>query len=183
MPFEFHRLSIPDVILVEPKKFSDTRGYFLETYKKKDFEDFGINQDFVQTNHSRSSRNVLRGLHYQNPPADQGKLVRTVTGRVFDVAVDIRESSPTYGEWVGEELSEENSRMLYIPPGFAHGFCVLGKSAHFEYHVTDYYAPESEAGIRWNDPEIGVNWPIDDPVLSEKDKALPGFSEADNGFD
>lgn len=182
MPFSFQRLEIPEVVLIEPKVFQDGRGFFMETYKFSDFAAFGIAERFVQDNHSRSKKSVIRGLHYQNPPKAQGKLVRAVVGEIFDVAVDIRRGSPTYGKWVGEKLSSENKRMLYIPPGFAHGFCVLSAEAEVVYKVTEEYAPEHEAGIIWNDPDIGISWPIANPIISEKDAALPCLKEAENRF-
>ena len=173
MPFTFTHLAIPDVILIEPAIFRDERGFFMESYKYSDFVAFGIKEHFVQDNHSRSVKGVLRGLHYQKHPKAQGKLVRVVVGEVFDVGVDIRLGSPTYGKWVGEVLSAENKRMLYIPPGFAHGFCVLSDVADVLYKTTEEYAPEYDAGIIWNDPEIGIQWPIEHPILSEKDAVLP----------
>ena len=182
MPFTFKRLEIPDVILIEPRVFQDVRGFFMETYKYSDFAAFGIAERFVQDNHSRSVKGVLRGLHYQNPPHAQGKLIRVVVGEVFDVAVDIRKGSPTYGKWVGVKLSAENRRMLYIPPGFAHGFCVLSDVAEVVYKVTAEYAPECEAGIIWNDPGIGIEWPIKHPIISSKDAQWPTLREAVNGF-
>ncbi len=183
MPFTFTPLQISDVILVEPRVFGDDRGYFLETYKYSDFAAHGIPEHFVQDNHSRSVRGVLRGLHYQNPPQAQGKLVRVIRGAIFDVAVDIRPSSPTFAQWVGEVLSEENHRMLYIPPGFAHGFLVLSDVADVTYKVTAEYAPELDRGIIWNDPTIAIQWPLDGPpLLSPKDANLPLLLEADNGF-
>lgn len=182
MPFSFQRLEIPEVVLIEPKVFEDGRGFFMETYKFSEFAEFGITERFVQDNHSRSRRGVIRGLHYQNPPKAQGKLVRAVVGEIFDVAVDIRKGSPTYGKWVGERLSAGNKRMLYIPPGFAHGFCVLSEEAEVVYKVTEEYAPEHEAGIIWNDPDIGISWPIANPIISERDAALPCLREAENRF-
>ena len=210
MPFNFKRLAIPDVILIEPKVFPDERGFFMESYKYSDFAAFGIKEHFVQDNHSRSTRGVLRGLHYQNPPAAQGKLVRVVVGEVFDVAVDIRSArgikregnishdsprginkkgnipqskgSPTYGKWVGETLSAENKRMLYIPHGFAHGFCVLSEEAEVVYKTTAEYSPEHDAGIIWNAPEIDIHWPIEHPIISAKDAALPTLNDAENRF-
>ncbi|MGD1993997.1 MAG: dTDP-4-dehydrorhamnose 3,5-epimerase [Anaerolineae bacterium] len=183
MPFEFQRLDIPDLILVRPRVFRDQRGFFLETYKHSDFAAHGIPEAFVQDNHSRSKRGVLRGLHYQKPPQAQGKLVRVIQGQVFDVAVDIRRGSPTYKQWIGVVLSGENAEMLYIPPGFAHGFCVLSEVADFAYKVTAEYAPELDAGIRWNDPEISVEWPVGDPVVSTRDAGLPLLSETEIGFE
>jgi len=173
MPFTFTRLAIPDVILIEPQAFVDERGCFTETYKRSDFAAFGISEAFVQDNHSRSLRDVLRGLHYQKGPHAQGKLVRAVVGEIFDVAVDLRNGSRTYGKWVAETLSAENRRMLYMPAGFAHGFCVLSEVAEVLYKTTQEYAPDSDAGILWNDPDIGIQWPIATPILSEKDAHLP----------
>lgn len=167
-------LSIPDVVLMEPEVFGDHRGYFMETFRQDDFNKNVGPYTFVQDNHSKSTKGILRGLHYQIKQS-QGKLVRVTSGRVFDVAVDIRKSSPWFGKWVGETLSAENKSMLWIPPGFAHGFYVLSDEAEFTYKCTDYYAPEHERSILWNDPEIAINWPIDTkPVLSPKDeKGLP----------
>jgi dTDP-4-dehydrorhamnose 3,5-epimerase len=161
-------LKIPEVLLIEPDVFGDSRGFFMESWHRKKYADAGLDVDFVQDNHSRSGKGVLRGLHYQlvHP---QGKLVRVVTGVVFDVAVDIRKGSPTFGQWVGAELSEDNRRQLFVPPGFAHGFCVLSDSADFTYKCTDFYAPEYEHGILWNDPAIGVNWPGSEFSISAKD--------------
>jgi dTDP-4-dehydrorhamnose 3,5-epimerase len=154
------RLAIPDVMLIEPKVFGDARGFFYESFNQQAFkQSTGLDVNFVQDNHSRSAKAVLRGLHYQLPPYAQGKLVRVVRGAVFDVAVDIRKSSPTFGKWVGDELSEANSRQLWIPPGFAHGFLVLSESADFLYKTTDYYAATHERCIAWNDPAIGIEWP------------------------
>ena len=181
MPFEFRELEIPGVFLVEPKVFGDERGFFMETYKMSDFVAAGIVESFVQDNHSRSTRGVLRGLHYQNPPFAQGKLVRVVRGEVFDVAVDIRRGSPTWGKWVGVVLSEENKKSLYIPAGFAHGFCVLSEVADVVYKTTDVYCAESEAGIIWNDAELKIEWPVERPVLSEKDAAFPALRERGSG--
>lgn len=168
-------LAIPDVFLIEPKVFGDDRGFFFESFNRKRFaEAVGVDPDFVQDNHSRSARNVLRGLHYQLPPKAQGKLVRVVAGEVFDVAVDIRPDSPTYGRWVGEFLSAENKRQLWVPAGLAHGFVVTSDYAEFLYKTTDYYAPELEQAIAWNDPRIGIRWPITGaPTLSAKDAAAP----------
>ena len=164
-------LAIPDVLLLEPRVFGDDRGFFYESYNQLVFEQAtGADVTFVQDNHSRSVRNVLRGMHYQLAPRAQGKLVRTVVGEVFDVAVDIRADSPTFGKWVGEILSADNKRQLWIPPGFAHGFLVLSDVAEFLYKTTDYYTPECEGSFLWNDPAVGIAWPLDgDPVLSAKD--------------
>jgi dTDP-4-dehydrorhamnose 3,5-epimerase len=182
MPFQFHRLEIPDIILIEARHFADDRGLFLETYKRSEFEANGIPDLFVQDNHSRSAHGVLRGLHYQIHPAAQGKLVRVVRGEVFDVAVDIRQGSPTFGQWVGMRLSGDQFRMLYIPAGFAHGFCVLSEQADLCYKVTAEYAKAQERGIVWNDPEIGIEWPLSQPVLSPKDAELPLLKHADMNF-
>ena len=182
MPFRFTRLEIPEVVLIEPAVFSDERGFFMEAYKYSEFAAFGISERFLQDNHSRSRKGVLRGLHYQNPPKAQGKLVRVVAGESFDVAVDIRKGSPTYGRWVGATLSAENKAMLYIPAGFAHGFCVLSEAAEVLYKTTAEYAPECEAGIIWNDSEIGIRWPVEDPIVSPKDAGWPPLKEAVNGF-
>ena len=164
--------AIPDVVMFEPDVFGDERGFFLESWNARGFRKaIGLDVRFVQDNHSRSRRGVLRGLHYQIKQP-QGKLVRVVRGRVFDVAVDLRKSSPTFGRWVGSDLAEDNYRQLWIPSGFAHGFLVLSDSADFLYKSTDYYAPEHERCILWNDPAIGVEWPIDhEPTLSAKDRA------------
>jgi len=170
---------LPGVLILEPKVFGDARGFFLESWNKLTFAKLGLEADFVQDNHSRSARGVLRGLHYQvNEP--QGKLVRVVSGSVFDVAVDLRKSSPHFGQWVGYELSAENQRMMWIPPGFAHGFLVLSDSADFLYKTTTYYAPQWDRGIRWDDPQIGVAWPLDGvPVLSAKDQVQPLLKDAE----
>ena len=165
-------LAIPDVILLEPRVFGDERGFFFESFNQRVFEDaIGHAVQFVQDNHSKSEQGVLRGLHYQLPPKAQGKLVRVVQGEVFDVAVDIRKDSPTFGQWVAEILSAENKKQLWIPAGFAHGFLTLSETAEFLYKTTDYYAPEFERSIAWNDPAIGIDWPINgNPKLSGKDK-------------
>jgi dTDP-4-dehydrorhamnose 3,5-epimerase len=174
--------SLPGVLLIEPRVFSDDRGFFFESFNARAFrEATGLTVDFVQDNHSHSRRNVLRGLHYQVEQA-QGKLVRAVTGEVFDVAVDLRRSSPTFGQWEGFVLSAENRRMLWVPPGFAHGFLVLSESADFLYKTTDYYAPQHERCLLWNDPAIGVQWPLADdaqPLLSAKDEVGVPLSKAE----
>lgn len=182
MPFTFTRLEIPEVVLIELKVFEDGRGFFMETYKMPDFAAAGIKENFVQENQSRSAKGVLRGLHYQNPPFAQGKLVRVVKGKIFDVAVDIRKGSPTWARWVGVILSEKNKHILYVPEGFAHGFCVLSKTAEVIYKTTDVYSPESEAGIIWNDRDLNIKWPVKEPILSEKDKKLPALKNADIRF-
>ena len=179
---KFTPLAIPEVVLIEPKVFGDSRGFFLESFKQELFNQAtGTQHDFIQDNHSRSSKGVLRGLHYQLNPYAQGKLVRVITGAVFDVAVDIRRSSPTFGRWVGAELTAENHHQLWIPPGFAHGFVVLSDTADFVYKTTAYYAPETDRGILWNDPDIGIEWPqLDIPFsLSDKDQKQPAFKLAE----
>lgn len=179
MPFRVTPLpGLPEVLLVEPKVFADQRGWFMETYKRSEFEAEGIRRAFVQDNHSCSAPGTLRGLHYQRHHP-QGKLVRVVRGRVLDVAVDIRRGSPTFGRWVSADLSAENHRQLYIPPGFAHGFCVPAEESEVEYRCTDYYAPDDERGIIWNDPEIAIKWSIDTPLLSPKDQTFPSLKGAD----
>lgn len=178
MPFEFKRLDIPDVILIKPKVFNDGRGFFMETYKKPDFERAGIKWEFVQDNHSKSKYGVLRGLHFQREPYAQAKIVRCIRGVIYDVAVDLRKDSPTFGKWVGIVLSEHNKWQLYIPRGFAHGFVVLSDVAEVVYKVDNVYAPDYEGGIIWNDQDIGIDWPIDNPILSEKDKNWPTLRKA-----
>ncbi len=182
MPFTFKRLEIPDVVLIEPKIFGDDRGFFAETYKASDFRENGIDHDFPQDNHSKSKKGTLRGLHYQLNPKAQGKLVRVVKGAVFDVAVDIRKGSPYFGRWVGAILNEENRHMLWVPPGFAHGYYTLEDETEFLYKTTDEYSPAHDRGIRWSDPEIGINWPDTRPILSDKDSALPPLREAEMNF-
>ncbi|MFQ2422777.1 dTDP-4-dehydrorhamnose 3,5-epimerase [Aeromonas caviae] len=174
------KTAIPDVLIFEPKVFGDERGFFFESFNHKLFEEaVGYPVTFVQDNHSKSSKGVLRGLHYQLPPHAQGKLVRCVAGEVFDVAVDIRKSSPTFGQWVGVHLSGENKRQLWIPEGFAHGFVTLSETADFLYKTTNYYAPQCEGSIRWDDPHVGIEWPIEDEAsLSNKDQEAVGFITA-----
>jgi len=174
-------LSLPEVLLIEPKVFGDARGFFYESFNCRAFaEAVGAAVDFVQDNHSKSARGVLRGLHYQLPPKAQGKLVRVVAGEVFDVAVDIRRDSPNFGRWVGAVLSADNRRQMWIPPGFAHGFLVLSESAEFLYKTTDYWAPELERAIAWNDPALAIDWPLDGaPTLSAKDAVAPGLQAAE----
>lgn len=178
MPFEFEKQKIEDVILVKPKVFGDNRGFFMESYKKSDFVAGGICDDFVQDNHSKSTKGVLRGLHYQANPYSQAKLVRCTKGKIYDVAVDIRPNSKTFGEYVKVELSEENKNMLYIPSGFAHGFVALTDEVELLYKTSGEYAPSADRGIIWNDKDINIDWEIDfDPILSEKDKIQPKLSE------
>lgn len=169
------KTEIPDVLILEPKVFGDDRGFFFESFSQKVFEDaVGRKVEFVQDNHSKSSKGVLRGLHYQLEPYAQGKLVRCVVGEVFDVAVDIRKSSPTYSKWVGVNLSAENKRQLWIPEGFAHGFLVMSDMAEFVYKTTNYYSPINDRGIKWDSKDIAIDWPLKGvPILSDKDKLLP----------
>ena len=171
--------AIPDVILVEPDVFKDDRGFFLETYHERKYAEAGIGGRFVQDNHSRSVQGTLRGLHAQ-VRQPQGKLVRAVEGEMFDVAVDIRRGSPTFGRWVGVLLSGENFRQLYVPPGFAHGFCVVSVLVHVEYKCTAFYDQGDEISIAWNDPEIGIAWPLRDPIVSAKDRRAPTLREIDD---
>lgn len=178
---KLNRLDIPDVVVMEPQLFGDHRGFFMETFRDTFFKENIADLSFVQDNHSRSTQGILRGLHYQikNP---QGKLVRVIFGQVFDVAVDIRKNSPTYGRWTGQTLSADNHKMMWVPPGFAHGFYVLSPEAEFVYKCTDYYAPQHERSIRWDDPEIGIQWPLlpgKPPTLSEKDENACSFETAE----
>lgn len=178
---KFEPTKIDDVFVIEPKVFGDHRGFFMETWTERVFSECGINADFVQDNHSKSQNGVLRGLHYQIEQA-QGKLVRVLSGKVYDVAVDLRQSSPTFGQWVAEVLSAENKKMLWVPPGFAHGFYVMSNEAEFVYKCTDYYAPQHERSIIWNDPSLAIEWPIAEgvePLLSEKDLAGKLFESAE----
>ena len=172
--------AIPDVLILEPRVFGDARGFFMESYNRRTFrEATGVDVEFVQDNHSKSARNVLRGLHYQ-VRQPQGKLVRVVSGEVYDVAVDIRRGSPTFGKWAGFTLSAESKRMAWIPPGFAHGFLVISESAEFLYKTTDYYAPEHERTMLWNDPALGIDWPLQgEPLLAEKDRKGATLGEAE----
>jgi dTDP-4-dehydrorhamnose 3,5-epimerase len=180
MPYTVTPTAIPDVLVLEPKVFGDARGFFFESFNARDFADAtGLQVDFVQDNHSKSGKGVLRGLHYQiqNP---QGKLVRVVQGTVFDVAVDLRKSSPTFGQWVGEILSADNHKQFWVPPGFAHGFVVLSESAEFLYKTTDYWYPEHERSLLWNDPTVAIQWPFDfAPQLAAKDAAGKTLETAD----
>jgi dTDP-4-dehydrorhamnose 3,5-epimerase len=180
MPYTVIQTAIPDVLVLTPKVFGDARGFFFESFNARDFREItGLQVDFVQDNHSKSAKGVLRGLHYQIQHA-QGKLVRVVDGTVFDVAVDLRKSSPTFGKWVGEILSADNHKQLWVPPGFAHGFVVLSDSAEFLYKTTDYWYPEHERSLLWNDPAVGIDWPIDFvPQLAAKDAAGKFFGQAE----
>jgi len=183
MQFTFKKLNIPEVILVEAQSLPDDRGYFKEIFKESSFIENGINTKFVQDNFSHSLKGVLRGLHYQKNPKAQAKLVTTLRGEIFDVAVDMRKDSPTYGKWVSEILSEKNQRLLYIPEGFAHGYCVLSDEADIFYKVSQEYSPEHDSGFIWNDPEVAINWPLDKPTISEKDQKLPILKNSDNNFE
>ncbi len=177
---EIERTPIEGVLLIKPRIWGDARGYFVETWQKERYEAAGIRLPFVQDNHSMSRRGILRGLHYQKT-RPQGKLVSVSLGRVFDVAVDIRKGSPTFGKWFGAELTQENQWQMWIAPGLAHGFAVVSGEAHFHYKCTDYYCPGDEAGIRWNDPDIAVAWPVENPLLSEKDTTAPFFRDVFGG--
>ncbi|MDH3611080.1 MAG: dTDP-4-dehydrorhamnose 3,5-epimerase [Nitrosopumilus sp.] len=182
MPFSFKRLEIPEVVVIEAKSFSDKRGFFLEGFKESDFASNGINTKFVQDNISHSIKNVLRGLHYQKNPKAQAKLVTAIRGEIFDVAIDIRNDSPTFGCWVSEILSDKNHHSLYIPEGFAHGFCVLSEQADVHYKVNQEYSAENERGIIWNDSTLKIKWPIQNPILEKKDLELPTLNCIDNNF-
>ncbi len=182
MAFTFEPLEIPDIVLVRTSRHGDDRGHFEERYRESAFAEAGITARFVQDNWARSTRGVLRGLHYQLPPAAQGKLVGVTRGRVFDVAVDLRVGGPTYGRWVGRELSAESGELLWIPPAFAHGYVVLSDAADVTYRVTAEYAAELDRGIRWDDGELGIAWPVADPLVSPKDRAQPPMAAAENPF-
>ena len=179
---EIIETKIPDLYIVKPRVFKDNRGYFFEAYNKEAFLRNGIDQNFVQDNESKSGKGVLRGLHFQKPPFAQGKLVRVIKGAVLDVAVDIRKSSPTYGQWSSIELTEENKLMYWIPPGFAHGFVTLEDNTIFFYKCTNIYNKESEGSILWNDPDLNIDWGIDNPLLSEKDQKSPLFKDFESPF-
>ncbi len=182
MPFKFTKLAIPEVILVEAQAFSDERGFFMESFKESVFNASGLKTKFVQDNYSHSIRGVTRGLHYQKNPKAQAKLMMALRGEIFDVAVDIRKGSPTYGKWVGEVLSDKNHKLLYAPEGFAHGFCVLSEQADVLYKVSSEYSPEHERGILWNDPSLNIKWPVNNPIVIKKDLQLPTLENADNDF-
>ena len=182
MPFRFVKTEIREVVIIEPRVFPDERGFFMETYKRSEFAALGIGEIFVQVNRSKSPKGILRGLHYQKLPQAQGKLIHVLAGEIFDVAVDIRQGAPTFGRSVIIELSSENKRMLYVPAGFAHGFCVISDDAEVSYMTTAEYAPECEAGIRWDDPDLAIDWPIAGPRLSQRDLLWPCLKDADNDF-
>ncbi len=173
MPFDFQKLAIPEILLISPRVRADSRGFFMETYKHSEFAAAGAPELFVQENHSRSMRGVLRGLHFQQPPAAQSKLIRVISGQIFDVAVDIRVDSPTRGRWVGVDLSADGRKLMYIPGWCAHGFCVLSEHAEVVYHTSAEYSPEHESGVMWNDPALGIRWPVADPLVSDRDKQWP----------
>ena len=181
--FTFKKLEIPDVLVIQTKIFSDKRGFFLESFKESEFISNGINKKLVQDNISHSTRGVLRGLHFQKNPKPQAKLVTVIKGKIFDVAVDIRKNSPTYGKWVSQILSEEEHNLLYVPEGFAHGFCVLSEEADVYYKVSNEYSSEHEDGIMWNDPNLNISWPLTDVIVSDKDKQLPLLENLENSFE
>jgi len=173
------RTALPEVLLITPQVFPDNRGFFFESFKTSDFEKAGLPSFFVQDNFSFSRKNVLRGLHYQRDPKAQGKLISVFKGGIWDVAVDIRKSSPTFLKWISAEINDQNHAMLYIPPGFAHGFVALTEDVHLLYKCTNEYDPQADSGIRWDDPDIAISWPVNSPVLSEKDRLLPLIHEAE----
>lgn len=180
---EFIPTKFKDAWLIKPKVFQDNRGFFLESYSKKVFSEHGISADFLQDNHSMSvAKGVLRGIHFQKPPHAQTKLVRVVRGSVYDVIVDLRKDSPTYGQWEGFTLSAENFQILYVPKGFGHAFCTLEDNTEFLYKVDEFYAPESDSGLIWDDSTLAIDWPIEEPILSDKDKLLQKFSDLDSPF-
>jgi dTDP-4-dehydrorhamnose 3,5-epimerase len=179
MPFTFTTTDLPGIMVIEPKVNGDHRGFFMETYKQSDFAAAGLDVRFTQENHSRSARGILRGLHYQVAPHGQGKLVRVVVGEIFDVAVDVRDGSPTFGKWIGVTLSAANRRCLYIPPWYAHGFCVVSDEAEVIYKTTAEYAPHAERGVRWDDPALGIRWPLTEVTLSERDRRWPGLASVE----
>jgi dTDP-4-dehydrorhamnose 3,5-epimerase len=178
MPFSFEPCDIQGLLIIHPRVFPDGRGFFLESYKASDFAKAGIDAAFIQDNHSQSGRGVLRGLHYQLPPFAQAKLVRVIEGRVWDVAVDLRLDSPTFGRWLGIELSSDDHAMFYIPAGFAHGFVTLSDSVQFFYKCTAEYSREHEAGIRWDDPQLAIDWPLVNVTVSDRDRGLPLLAQA-----
>ena len=182
MQFIFTKSKISNVVLIEPKLFPDDRGYFFESFKESEFASNGITTKFVQDNFSHSVKGVLRGLHYQKNPKAQAKFVTALRGEIFDVAVDIRKNSPTYGQWVGEVLSQKNHKSLYIPEGFAHGFCVVSETADVLYKVNNEYSPEHGAGIKWNDSEINISWPTNTPIISQKDSKLLPLNDVNDNF-
>ncbi|MCK4765243.1 MAG: dTDP-4-dehydrorhamnose 3,5-epimerase [Candidatus Aminicenantes bacterium] len=183
MAFHFTKLAIPDVVSVQPDRYPDKRGFFMEVFKDSIFREWGLTDRFVQISHTCSRKNVIRGLHYQMNPKPQGKLVRAVVGEVFDVAVDIRRGSPNFGKWVGQVLSAEKKNLLWIPVGFAHGYCVLTEDSEVAYYCTEEWAPDCERGIIWNDPEINIEWPSQEPIISEKDAQNQSLADADINYE
>lgn len=179
---EIIQTAIPDVLIIKPKVFIDERGYFFETFHRERFQEAGIPVNFVQDNESKSQKDVLRGLHLQKPPHQQGKLIRVIQGSVLDVVVDIRKSSPHYGKWVSTELSDQNKWLFWVPPGFAHGFLTLENNTIFSYKCTGFYNKDSEMAIRWNDPDLSISWGIQSPLLSEKDRSAPLFTDFNSPF-
>ncbi len=173
---------IPDLVILEPKVFQDERGFFMESYNSEALASYGLEYNFIQDNHAKSGQGVLRGLHFQKPPMDQTKLVRVTQGSVYDVAVDLRKGSPTYGKWVGVTLSASNFLQFLVPRGFAHGYVTLEPDTEFQYKVDNYYAPKLDGGIIWNDPDLAIDWPVESPVLSAKDRELPTLKEFDSPF-
>jgi dTDP-4-dehydrorhamnose 3,5-epimerase len=182
MPFRFNPTDISGVIVIDPPVFPDDRGFFMESYKRSEFAAGGINETFVQCNQSKSARGILRGLHYQKNPKAQAKLVRALSGEIYVVAVDLRKGSSTYGKWTTVILSAENKKMLFVPVGFAHGLCVTSADAEMLYMTTEEYAPDLEAGVLWDDPDLAIEWPVANPVLSARDRAWPRLRDADNTF-
>lgn len=182
MSFTFHRLAIPEILLIEGARHRDSRGTFEETFRQSAFRQGGLDASFVQDNHAWSHGGTLRGLHFQAPPHAQGKLVRCIRGEIFDVAVDLRVGAPTFGQWVGARLIGDDTRMLWVPEGFAHGYAVLGGEAEVAYKVTSEYAPTSEGGLRWNDPTVGIQWPVSEPTVSDVDAALPLLTGLESPF-
>jgi len=182
MPFRFNPTDISGVIVIDPPVFPDDRGFFMESYKRSEFAAGGINETFVQCNQSKSARGILRGLHYQKNPKAQAKLVRALSGEIYDVAVDLRKGSPTYGKWTALTLSAENRKMLFVPVGFGHGFCVTSADAEILYMTTEEYAPDLEAGVLWNDPDLAIEWPVANPVLSPRDRTWAWLRNAGNTF-
>ena len=182
MPFTFKKLDIPDVVVIEPKKFKDERGFFSELFQELSFKEGGIDRQIKQINLSKSSKGVLRGLHYQLNPHSQGKIIRVISGKIFDVAVDIRKNSQYFGKWVGVELDSKNLNMVFIPEGFAHGFEVLSETSEFEYFCTSVYNPKYERGILYSDPDLNIKWNTEEPVVSQKDAIFPLFKDAEYNF-
>ncbi len=182
MPFKFQKLDFPGVVLIEAETFNDNRGYFLETYKRDDFKEAGIDVNILQVDHSRSEKNVIRGMHYQKLPMAQAKIIDVINGEIFDVVVDLRNGSPSYGKWLGMHLGGKTRQMLFVPEGFAHGFCAISETAEIVYYCTQVYAPEHQRGILWSDPQINISWPVKNPIVSEKDINLSLFNKADHNF-